>query len=50
MPKSVEDCVRAILANPDFKSKKKGRTREQSAWAICNARYQERKALEKRKK
>ena len=49
MPAAVEKCVRAIMANPDFKPKK-GRTKEQSAWAICNARYQERKALEKRKK
>lgn len=49
MPESVERCVKAILRDKDFKPAK-GKTRKQSAWAICNARYNERKALENRQK
>lgn len=49
MPAWIENCVNGILKNPDFKPKK-GRTKEQSAWAICTARYNERKALEKKTK
>lgn len=30
----LERCVRKLVADPDFKPKK-GRTKEQSAWAVC---------------
>lgn len=36
-PEAVESCVSQILADPDFKPEE-GRTREESAWAICQAR------------
>lgn len=49
MPAEVEKCVQSLLANKDFKPKK-GRTREQSAWAICTAQYNDRKQLEKKSK
>jgi len=38
MPKIVEECTKKILGNPDFKPKK-GRTKKESAWAICTAMY-----------
>lgn len=38
MPVIVEECTKKILANPDFKPKK-GKTKEESAWAICTAMY-----------
>jgi len=41
-PKQVEECVQALLSNPDFKPLK-GKTREESAYAICYAKYNERK-------
>jgi len=43
VPEKVERCVRKLLADPKFKPKK-GRTKEESAWAICNAAMSE-KAL-----
>jgi len=49
MPKPVDDCVNAVLKNPNFKPMK-GRTKEESAWAICYANYNERKQLEKQNK
>jgi hypothetical protein len=36
MPQALEDCVQAILSDPDFKPQE-GRTREESAYAICQA-------------
>jgi hypothetical protein len=38
MPKIVDECTKKVLANPDFKPKK-GKTKEESAWAICTAMY-----------
>lgn len=43
MPAQVERCVAAIMKDPKFKPMK-GRTKEQSAWAVCNAKYNEQKA------
>lgn len=37
-PKDVEECVRAIMADPDFKPQE-GRTKEESAWAVCQAKH-----------
>lgn len=44
MPEQVERCVEAIMRDPDFKPQK-GRTKEESAWAVCTAKYQESQAL-----
>lgn len=35
MPPKVDACVRSLMDSPKFKPKK-GRTKEQSAWALCN--------------
>lgn len=34
MPKDLDDCVQAIITNPDFKPQE-GKTKEESAYAIC---------------
>lgn len=39
MPEEVDRCVKALMADPDFKPLK-GRTKEESAWAVCQAQYQ----------
>jgi hypothetical protein len=38
-PQQVEDCVKALMADPDFKPQE-GKTKEESAWAVCQAQYQ----------
>lgn len=38
MPKAVEKCVKALMADPNFKPKP-GSTKEQSAWAVCVAMH-----------
>ena len=48
MPEWVENCVKGVLKNPNFKSKK-GRTKKQSAWAICTDRYKDIQALSNKK-
>lgn len=40
MPESVDACVESILADPNFKPKD-GKTKKESAFAICNAEYKE---------
>ena len=45
MPKKVEECVKKVLANKDFKPFK-GKTKEESAWAICQAQYKKDKEKE----
>ncbi|MFZ5988099.1 MAG: hypothetical protein ACOYWZ_13375 [Bacillota bacterium] len=37
-PKAVEDCVKALMADADFHPKD-GRTKEESAWAVCQAKF-----------
>lgn len=37
-PKEVEDCVKALMADPDFKPKD-GKTKEESAWAVCQSKH-----------
>lgn len=37
-PKPVEDCVDSLLADPNFKAYP-GKTREETAYAICYSRY-----------
>jgi len=37
MPKELDDCVRALMADPDFKPQA-GRTKEESAYAVCQAK------------
>jgi len=39
-PKLVDDCVDALLNDPDFKPAS-GRTKEEAAHAVCNARFAE---------
>lgn len=36
-PAALDRCVEALMADPDFKPEE-GRTKEQSAYAVCNAR------------
>ena len=43
-PASVERCVQALMKDPDFKPQN-GRTKEESAWAVCTKKYQESQAL-----
>jgi len=43
-PASVERCVQALMRDPDFKPQN-GRTKEESAWAVCTKKYQESQAL-----
>ena len=38
MPKSVDDCVKALMANPDFEPQE-GKTKEDSAWAVCQTQH-----------
>ena len=38
MPKSVDACVKALVADPDFKPRE-GKTKEESAWAVCQAQH-----------
>ena len=37
MPEKLEDCVKEILADPDFVPEE-GHDREDAAYAICTAR------------
>ena len=39
-PKKVDECVKSLMADPDFKPQK-GRTKEESAWAVCTAKFKE---------
>jgi hypothetical protein len=39
-PKEVEDCVRALMDDPDFEPLE-GRTKEESAWAVCQEKFKE---------
>jgi hypothetical protein len=36
-PKEVEDCVKALMSDPEFKPQE-GRTKEESAWAVCQSK------------
>ena len=40
MPKKLEDCVAKLLADPKFKPMK-GKTKKESAYAVCNASIKE---------
>lgn len=37
-PQKVEDCVDALMADPDFKQQD-GKTKEESAWAVCQSKF-----------
>lgn len=39
-PQAVDDCVDALMADPDFEPRE-GRTKLESAWALCTWLYQE---------
>lgn len=43
-PASVDRCVAALMADPNFKPQA-GRTKEESAWAVCQAQHK--KSIEK---
>lgn len=36
-PAKVEECVRSLMSDPDFKPQE-GRTKEESAYAVCNSK------------
>jgi len=38
MPKKVEDCVKSLMGDPEFKPQK-GKTKEESAYAVCQAKF-----------
>jgi len=42
MPAWVEKCVKGIMDDSNFKPRE-GRTKEESAWAICTSKYQKQK-------
>jgi len=42
MPKEFDDCVRALVADPDFKPRKKGQTKKDAAYAVCTSQYKKR--------
>lgn len=46
MSKKVEDCVKKLMSDPDFKPLK-GRTKEESAWAVCQSQYKKSKDKDK---
>lgn len=37
-PKQVEDCVKALMSDPEFKPKD-GNTKEESAYAVCQSKF-----------
>ena len=37
MPKKLEDCVKHLMADPDFKPRKAGQSKESAAYAVCTA-------------
>lgn len=41
MPKFVDDCVKALMADPKFKPKDPSQTKEDAAWAVCQTRYKQ---------
>lgn len=42
MPESVERCVKKLMADPGFKPRK-GRSKKESAWAICTHAHNRKK-------
>ncbi len=36
-PAKLDRCVAHLLADPNFKPKVKGQTKEQAAWAVCQS-------------
>lgn len=39
MPKSVEDCVKNIIKDEDFKAADPDMSREEAAWAVCTDKF-----------
>lgn len=48
MPKSVEDCVEALMGDPKFKPRKKGQSKKNAAYAVCTAQHEESKKESKK--
>jgi len=46
MPKAVEECVKGIMKDPDFKPKNKDDTKEEAAWGVCQAAHKKGKLSE----
>jgi len=42
MPKEVEDCVKALMKDPDFKPKNPKQGKRSAAYAVCTAQHKER--------
>lgn len=42
MPEWVDQCVKALMKDPDFSPEDPEQTKEQAAWAVCQARYKQR--------
>lgn len=38
MPQKVDECVKALMADPDFEPQE-GKTKKESAWAACQAQH-----------
>lgn len=38
MPQAVEDCIKALMADPKFEPQE-GKTKKDSAWAVCQAQH-----------
>lgn len=41
MPKFVDDCVKALMADPKFKPKDPDQSKEDAAYAVCQTRYKQ---------
>ena len=37
MPQKLDICVQHLMADPKFKPRNPKQTKEQAAWAVCNA-------------
>ena len=45
-PKEMDDCVKHLMADPNFKPKE-GRSKEESAYAVCQSRMKEHREVSK---
>lgn len=39
MPAVFDRCVKHLMANPNFKPKKKGQSKRDAAYAVCTAQF-----------
>ena len=44
MPKVLEDCVKHLMTDPNFKPRKKGQSKKSAAFAVCTASLAKKRA------